>query len=146
MATHTTTTATHSEIIKALKQVICVNEFGRSATDQLDVNAAANAILAGQVTPDDNDGLITDGVEALALGALMSDGPWWTKVEDRTVVEWDTDEWVAHRLDPSDPSVTVCGLCDVVDATANVAPSWTIHNCLDCWDDAERAVLRVGVA
>jgi len=37
---------------------------------------AADAIIAGLVTPDTNGGLITDEWEALALGAFMSEGPW----------------------------------------------------------------------
>jgi hypothetical protein len=74
MATHTTT-ATRSEIIEALRCVVSTND-GIDA-EAFNVDLAADAILAGQVTPDTNDELITDEVEALAYGAFMSNGPWW---------------------------------------------------------------------
>jgi hypothetical protein len=78
MATHTTTTATRSEIIEALRNVVSTNRPNwRGEAKAFDVEAAAVAILAGQVTPDDNDGQIIDELEALTYGAWMSDGPWW---------------------------------------------------------------------
>jgi hypothetical protein len=38
---------------------------------------AVDAIMAGTVAPNDNDGFITDPVEALAYGAYVSNGAWW---------------------------------------------------------------------
>jgi len=59
-------------LVELLTDAIAIND-----ADAFDIETAVDAILAGQVTPDDNEGLITDSVEALAFGAIMSDGPWW---------------------------------------------------------------------
>ena len=47
--------------------------------DRFDIDAAADAILAGHVTPDDNGGAIPpdDIAGQLAFGAIVSDGSWW---------------------------------------------------------------------
>jgi hypothetical protein len=90
MATHTTT-ATRSEIIEALERVFDANKHNTTGIHAFSVDAAADAILAGQVTPDDNYGRITDPTVALAFGALMSDGPWWqaaTWTEELVDGEW----------------------------------------------------------
>ena len=43
----------------------------------LDVQVAADEIIAGRVVPDNNDGEISDFVMSLAFGVMMQAGPWW---------------------------------------------------------------------
>jgi hypothetical protein len=82
----TNTNTNRSRLIEALEDVLRLNAsaIAGTTTAVFDVEAAADAILAGQVTPDDNDGGITDELEALAFGALLADGPWWVHSETET--------------------------------------------------------------
>ena len=47
----------------------------------LDFEVAADAVINGNVEPDDNDGFITsdDIIGQRCFGAIMSDGAWWVK-------------------------------------------------------------------
>lgn len=44
---------------------------------RFNVERATEAIMRGQITPDNNEGAITSVLEAFAFGALMQAGPWW---------------------------------------------------------------------
>lgn len=67
-----------SDVLAALADTVSLNQILLEPGQHLDLDAAADAILAGHVTPDDNDGTITDpAAAAYAFGAFISDGPWW---------------------------------------------------------------------
>ncbi len=87
MDTHTN----RNHILDAIDDVLSSNStLIAGTTDATFVPEwAADAILAGQVTPNDNDGLATDELHALALGAVMADGPWWVR---GTLVDYWTGE------------------------------------------------------
>lgn len=68
------TTATRSQILDIIAEIPTTKS---DTGARFDADIAADAILNGEVTPDDNDGTITDVTEALVFGALMSDGRWW---------------------------------------------------------------------
>lgn len=67
-----------SHLINALNDAVRLNSALIASNKATFVIAiAADAIIDGEVTPDTNDGAITDEIEALAFGAIVSDGPWW---------------------------------------------------------------------
>jgi hypothetical protein len=72
----TNNTFTRSHLIEALNEVVSLNSL---TANGFDVEVAADAIVAGEVTPDSNDGLIDDDAMAMAFGAFMADGRWWAK-------------------------------------------------------------------
>lgn len=69
---------------EALDRVLEENFAYDEEYGSFDYEKALQAILSGEVTPDDNDGLIRDEATALAFGAFMSDGPWWKTASGRT--------------------------------------------------------------
>jgi hypothetical protein len=140
MAQHTITNITRDEIIEQLKEVVSVNDhnFWEEA-GTFDIDAAADAILAGQVQPDwnnDDDGIrrIDDEVMALAFGAFMSSGPWWRVTDPQTWVRFDPGaaEWVSCVIDPADPAWTVCGRAVGADERATIPDGWIPFGCSDC--------------
>ena len=62
-------------VIEALRD--CWRFAEGMVESDLDVEVAADEIIAGRVVPDDNDGAITDFVMSLAFGVMMQAGPWW---------------------------------------------------------------------
>ena len=70
------TDITRNAIVEALAEVATDNHL---LSEGFDLDIAADAILAGEVTADDNDGAITDPALKLAFGAFMSSGRWWVK-------------------------------------------------------------------
>lgn len=66
-------------IRRHLLEAIEVSEPLFESAFTIDVDVALEAIAAGMVLPDDNDGLIPpdDLDQQYAFGAVMSDGPWW---------------------------------------------------------------------
>ena len=73
-------TPTQGEVINRLADVW---QHAAAAMPDWDINfeVAADAVIAGIVQADDNDGLIAadDIIGQRCFGALMSDGPWWIK-------------------------------------------------------------------
>ena len=65
------------KIVSALHD--CWGFASGMVNEGINIEVAADAILAGEVTPNDNEGAITDEIMALAFGAMMQDGPWWIK-------------------------------------------------------------------
>jgi hypothetical protein len=51
---------------------------------EIDFEIAADAVIAGDVETDDNEGLIAsdDIIGQRCFGAIMSDGPWWIKHDE----------------------------------------------------------------
>ena len=70
------TDITRNDILEALAEIVADNHLFR---DGFDVDIAADAIMAGEVAADDNDGAINDPALKLAFGAFMSSGRWWVK-------------------------------------------------------------------
>lgn len=62
-------------VIEALRD--CWQFAEGMVQDDLDVEIAADEIIAGRVTPDSNEGAISDFVMSLAFGVMMQSGPWW---------------------------------------------------------------------
>lgn len=79
----TSTNPTRTQIIDALNNVVAANSHllsnGSFDGTTFDVVLAALAIETGHVAPFTENDQITDPLQALALGALMSDGIWWVK-------------------------------------------------------------------
>jgi hypothetical protein len=82
----TTNNTTRTAALEALTKMVAINSALIAATTDavFDVELAADAILAGAVQPDTNDGVITDELEALAFGAMMSAGAWWVSDDTET--------------------------------------------------------------
>lgn len=70
---------TRNDIVAAVKAV--ADTHRELWSDCFVQERAVEAIMAGEVEPDYNDGLITDPYMALAFGAYVSTGPWWQPVE-----------------------------------------------------------------
>lgn len=124
----TNTNLTRDQLVDLLLDMVSDNrQIIAGTTDAwFDAEIAADCIIAGEVTPDDNDGHITDAAESLAFGALMTDGPWWVR---GTLV----DCWSDDELGPATPeqiaaaakTKTMTG-CILIDADGDVVSegSW----------------------
>lgn len=69
---------TYGEVSKALSEAIAYNKSAFPAEYTIDSEAALNAIAGGSVKPWYEDGEFDRPLaDALALGVVMNDGPWW---------------------------------------------------------------------
>lgn len=53
--------------------------IGADEVARFDIDECVNAVLSGTAPSDDNEGSITDPVQAMVMGCIMNDGPWWTE-------------------------------------------------------------------
>jgi hypothetical protein len=68
------------DVTEALREA--VTHLTRVDRARFRIPVAAESIMTGTVEPDDNDGRIPadDLAGRLALGAVMTDGPWWSNL------------------------------------------------------------------